>query len=239
MQTTINTVLALLKAAMTTLLETTTVAITGAGTFTITLPGGVSGLAQSGTATVTSSPVSLVSGINTITVVGTGNITVIVNGTGIFANGPILGGGTATGSPITLTDPATTDYFVKTFYTNDPLAMPSIECPACSIIASQPSPRTDVFVGEDSVTETLHIRFYQPATRKSAEASEVAAGMTRLIAMFEEASLLLRTDPTFGSTFVYSKIINIDPLISGVPEANAYRVSEITFETLSRKLWGQ
>jgi hypothetical protein len=131
------------------------------------------------------------------------------------------------------------DFYVKTFYTNDPLAMPHIEVPACSVIASQPSPRTDVFVGEDNVTETLQIRFYQSAVRKAGEPPEVAAGMTRLIAMFEKAETILRTDPTFGSTFVYSKITNVDPLVSGVFEANAYRICEITFETSSRKLWGQ
>ena len=82
------------------------------------------------------------------------------------------------------------------------------------------------------------IRFYQPAVRKVAEASEVAAGMTRLIAMFEKASVILRTDPTFGSTFVSSKITNIEPLISGVADANAYRACEITFTVISRALWG-
>ena len=239
MQSSINTVLALLKATMTTALETTTVVIATQGDFVITLPGGVSGIVQSGTATVSSSPVSLASGANTITVVGTGNITVIINGTGILSNGVGITGGAATGAPITFTDPNATDYFVKTFYTNDPLAVGSIEVPACSVIASQPSPRSDVFVGEDSVFETLQIRFYQSAARKSNEATEVAAGMTRLIAMFERAEIILRTDPTFGSTFVYSKIININPLISGVPEANAYRVCEMTFETLRRALWGQ
>jgi len=131
------------------------------------------------------------------------------------------------------------DFFVRTWYTNDPLGLPSMEVPAGSVIASSPSPRDDVFVGEDSITETLHIRFYQPALRKSAEPAEIAAGMTRIISMIEKASVILRTDPTFGSTFVYSKIINIEPLISGVSEANAYRVCEITFETLSRRLWGQ
>lgn len=131
------------------------------------------------------------------------------------------------------------DFYVKVWYINDPLALPSIETPAGAVIASTPSPREDVFVGEDTVTETLKIRFYQPAQRKSNEAAEIAAGLTRLIAMFEKAEVLLRTDPTFGSTFVASKITNIDPLIAGVAEANAYRVCEITFECKSRALWGQ
>jgi hypothetical protein len=130
------------------------------------------------------------------------------------------------------------DFYVKTWYTNDPLTMPSIEAPAGAVIASRPSPRTDVFVGEDTITETLRIRFYQPALRKSSEAAEVASGMTRLIAMFEKAEVLLRTDPTFGSTFVSSKIVDIEPLMVGVPDSNAYRIAEITFETLSRALWG-
>ena len=237
MQTTINTVLALLKAAMTTALETNTVAITTAGVFTVTLPGGVTGIASSGTATLTGSPVALSSGVNTITTTTTGNITIIANGTGIVANGPGITGGVATGSPITLTDPNTTDYFVKTWYTNDPLGMPSIETPAGAVIASQPSSRDTEFVGEDTVNETLKIRFYQLAARKQSEASEVAAGMTKLIAMFDMASLLLRIDPTFNSLFVKSKIVNIDPLMAGVPEANAYRICEITFDVTSRLLW--
>lgn len=62
--------------------------------------------------------------------------------------------------------------------------------------------------------------------------------MTRLIAMFERAESLLRTDPTFGSTFVASRITNINPLLPGVMEANVFRAAEITLETKSRALWG-
>jgi hypothetical protein len=238
MQTTINTVLALLKATMTTALETNTAGV-DAGTYHITLPGGVTGQALSGTATITGSPVTLVSGDNLITVTGTGSITVILNGSGIIGGFTPQGGGIGVFLDILFPDPNATDYFVKTWYTNDPLAQASMDTPSGAVIASLPSSRSDVFVGEDSVFETLKIRFYQVAARKSSEAAEVAAGMTRLIAMFEEASLLLRTDPTFGSTFVYSKITSIEPLVMGVSEANSVRVCEITFETLSRKLWGQ
>jgi len=135
----------------------------------------------------------------------------------------------------------TDDYFVKTWYTGDPLALPSMECPAGAVFAKPggPTSRNDVFVGEDTLIETVSIRFYQEAVRKSGEASEVAAGMTRLISMFETASKLLRTDPTFGSTFVTSKISNIDPQLPGVAGSNVYRVCEITFSVTSRVLWGQ
>ena len=237
MQTTINTVLAALKALMTTALETNTAGV-DAGTYHITLPGGVTGQALSGTATITGSPVTLASGDNLITVTGTGSITVIINGSGVIGGFTPQGGGIGVFIDILFPDPNATDYFVKTWYTNDPLVLPSIETPAGSVIASHPSPRTDVFVGEDTVTETLTIRFYQQALRKSTEKTEIAAGMTRLIAMFEEAELILRTDPTFGSIFVTSRITNIDPLLPGVGDSNVYRICEITLETLSRKLWG-
>jgi len=55
-----------------------TITVTQAGTFTITLPTGVTGTATSGTATITGSPQSLVGGLNTITAEGTGNFTVSV-----------------------------------------------------------------------------------------------------------------------------------------------------------------
>lgn len=51
---------------------------TQAGTFLIYLPKGATGTATSGTATITSSPVSLVGGLNTITAEGTGDFTVAV-----------------------------------------------------------------------------------------------------------------------------------------------------------------
>lgn len=239
MQNTLNTLIATLKAAMTAAPGSNTVTVTALGTFVINLPQG-SGTVLSGTCTITGSPVALVAGNNTITTTGmTGTITVITTAGGTLTNGAAPGGGTATGSPITLVTPETVyDYFVRTFYSGDPLALPSIETPACAVIPSQPSPREAVFVGMDTVTETFKIRFYQPATRKVAEAVEVAAGMTRLIAMFEKASLVLRTDPTFGSVFVSSKIINIEPLLSGVADANAYRACEITFQVTNRALWG-
>ena len=56
--------------------------------------------------------------------------------------------------------------------------------------------------------------------------------------MFERAESLLRTDPTFGSTFVNTKITNINPLLPGVADANVFRIAEITLETTSRAVWG-
>ena len=135
-------------------------------------------------------------------------------------------------------DGVTTDSSVKTWYTGDPLAMPSIEVPAGAVLAGRPNPRKSIFVGEDTVTETIFVRFYQPAYRKATEVAEVAAGMTRLIAMVERAEVLLRTDPTFGSVFVNSEIVDIDPLMSGVPDSNAYRIAQITLEVTSRAMWG-
>lgn len=56
-----------------------TVVITGAGTFTVTLPTGHTGVATSGTATLAGSPVALVAGANVIdSGATTGNITVTV-----------------------------------------------------------------------------------------------------------------------------------------------------------------
>jgi hypothetical protein len=55
-----------------------TVAITGAGSFTVVLPAGFSGVAASSTAAVTGNPVALVAGTQTINVVGIGNIIVTI-----------------------------------------------------------------------------------------------------------------------------------------------------------------
>ena len=133
------------------------------------------------------------------------------------------------------------NYYVKTWYTGDPLALSSLEAPAGAVFPtpSGPTSRLTEFVGEDTVTESISIRFYQPAARNSTESPEVAAGITKLIAMVEKAEVLLRADPTFESTFVNSEIINILPLLPGVADANIYRVAEITFQTKSRALWGQ
>ena len=132
------------------------------------------------------------------------------------------------------------DYYVKVWYTGDPLAAPNTQLtsPSAAVIPSIPNPRDAQYVGEDNITETILIRFYQSANRKAGEAAEVAAGMTRLIAMFERAESLLRTDPTFGSTFVNTKITNINPLLPGVADANVFRIAEITLETTSRAVWG-
>lgn len=55
----------------------TTVVATGAGSFTITLPVGTTGVCTSGTATITSSPKALIAGANSVTTgVTTGNFTV-------------------------------------------------------------------------------------------------------------------------------------------------------------------
>jgi hypothetical protein len=131
------------------------------------------------------------------------------------------------------------DFWVKTWYTYDPLAVPGMEVPAGAVIPAQPSEREIIFPGEDTVRETVYIRFYQPALRKQGEAAETAAGMTRLIAMFEQAELLLRTDPTFGSQFVSSRIVNIEPKLPGVADADAYRIAQTTFQITRRAMWGQ
>lgn len=133
----------------------------------------------------------------------------------------------------------TDNFYVKTWYTGDPLAMPSFETPSGAVIRGRPQSRLTEFVGEDTVTDNLFIRFYQPAVRKNGEPAELAAGYTRLTAMYEIAVKLLRVDPTFNSTIVNSEITNIDPLLPGVPEANAYRVAEITMKITRRALWGK
>jgi hypothetical protein len=135
-------------------------------------------------------------------------------------------------------DGAPTDYSVKTWYTGDPLQMPSFETPAGAVIPGRPSSRGAVFVGEDTIIETILIRFYQLAFRKAGEAAEIALGYTRLMAMVEQAEILLRTDPTFTATFVNSRITNIDPQLPGISGGDVYRVAEITLETISRKMWG-
>ncbi len=53
-----------------------TVTVTQAGTFTVTLPSGQSGVAASGTSAITGSPVSLMAGVNSITAEGAGDFVV-------------------------------------------------------------------------------------------------------------------------------------------------------------------
>jgi len=129
-------------------------------------------------------------------------------------------------------------YYVKSCYTGDPLQMPSFNTPSAAVIPMQPSPVETVFVGEDNDTETFAIRFYQPATRGAGEAAEVAAGMTKLMAMCDRVKTLLRADPTFGGTYVSSAIKSINPMLPSVGENNVYRTAEIIFEMKARRLWG-
>ena len=130
------------------------------------------------------------------------------------------------------------DYYVKTYYTGDPLAMNSFETPSCAVIPGRPSSRKSEFVGEDTVQETIFIRFYQMAMRKGGEVAETSAAYSRLNAMHEKAQAIVRTDPTFGSTFVNSEIISVDPLLHGIPDSNVYRIAEIQIEITRRALWG-
>lgn len=136
-------------------------------------------------------------------------------------------------------------YYVKTWYSSDPLTVPAPELPAAAVIPDD-QPLQDTFVGQDTVISHLRLRFYQPAWRtwnggtpNTQEAPENAAGMTRLVAMMEQARLLLRTDPTFASQFVYSKIIGAPYYRPGVLGANNSRMGEITFQAWNRALWGQ
>ncbi len=130
------------------------------------------------------------------------------------------------------------EYFVKTWYTGDPLSLPMIEVPAAAVLPTMPISRTFVFVGEDTAKETIYIRFYQSAARRQSEAPEISAAYTKLSAMFTTAQVLLRTDPTFSSTFVYSEIKDVNPLLVGIAGGNAYRIAEIEFEITRRILWG-
>ena len=130
------------------------------------------------------------------------------------------------------------DFYVKTWYTGDPLALPALESPAGAVIPKPPTSRLIEFVGLDTITETFAIRLYQLAVRKVTEDPETASGVTRLISMLEKAQLLLRVDPTFSSSFVMTEIRSVDPMLGGVPGADIYRMGEIMFEVKRRALWG-
>jgi hypothetical protein len=129
-------------------------------------------------------------------------------------------------------------YYVKTWFIHDPLAVPQVDGPSAVIYIVQPNSRLSVFVGEDTVSETAAIRFYQPATRMYGESAETAPGLSRLTAQLEQAQVLLRADPTFGSEFVMTEIKSVDSHIVTGSETNPYRVGEIIFDVKLRKLWG-
>lgn len=131
------------------------------------------------------------------------------------------------------------DFWVKQWYTHDPLGVPAMESPAGAVFSASPSDRNAVFVGLDSIHDVLYIKFYQPAVRKQGEDAETASGMTRLVAMTDQAQVLLRTDPTFGSTFVSSKITNVETPLPGISDANVYRIGQITLQITRRAMWGQ
>jgi hypothetical protein len=129
------------------------------------------------------------------------------------------------------------DFYVLSWYLGDPLALAQILTPAAAIIPTQPSSVDAEFVGEDTIIETYAIRFYQPSYRTATDLAEVAAGVTRLLAMREKARILLRTDPTFGSQFVCTKL-NINPALPVAGDGNAYRISELNLEVTRRSIWG-
>ena len=132
----------------------------------------------------------------------------------------------------------TDDYFVREWFTGDPLIMQSFAPPACAVIPQLPGANESEFVGVDNVTETFSVQFFQLARRKDGEEAETAAGLTRLIAMMEKARQLLRADPTFGAIFVMSAMTNIDPMMSLAP-GGVYRVAKFTLTMKRPVLWGQ
>ena len=129
-------------------------------------------------------------------------------------------------------------YYVKSWFTHDPLAVPQVEGPSASVYNTSPTTRASVFVGEDTIKETVAVRFYQPALRMKGEPADVAAGMTRLIAQLEQAQKLLRADPTFGSQFVMSEIRSVESRLPAGTESNAYKQGELQMDVILRKLWG-
>jgi len=137
-----------------------------------------------------------------------------------------------------MTDGYTEDdqFFVKTWYTADPLAFQSTALPAGAVLAMTPASRSTVFVGMDTLKDTIAVRLFQGRTRAEADPTEVAAGITRLWGMVERAEVLLRTDPTFGAQFVSSEIMSVNPLMPAVNAAVS--AAEITLEIRTRALWG-
>ena len=131
------------------------------------------------------------------------------------------------------------DYYVISWYLGDPIGLYQIQAPAAAIIPQTPTSRVSAYVGSDTVTETFIIRFYQPAYRTSTDEAEVAAGFTRLLAMREKASALLRADPTFDSQCSYSEITAVNPSVYSAGDNNAFRVTDMTFQVKRTALWGQ
>lgn len=130
------------------------------------------------------------------------------------------------------------DFYVKTFYIGDPLGLYQIMAPAAAIIPAEPKSRISQYIGEDTITETYVVRFYQPAYRTADDEAETSAGLTRLMAMLDKAEALLRADPTFGSQFVNSEIRNVIPSVPTAGDGNAYRIAGLSIEIKRRALWG-
>ncbi len=124
------------------------------------------------------------------------------------------------------------DYFVKTWYTGEPLDIPSLQLPAGAVYPVQQQAGTQ-YAGEDTITLQLRIKFYQLAARKAADAQETAQSITRLMAMVDQMHITLRTDPTFTAQFIMSGL-STDYQLGG----EIYRYANTLMTLKSRALWG-
>ena len=127
------------------------------------------------------------------------------------------------------------DYYVKTWFVGDPTPINDTNLPAGVVDGVQPEIRETVFVGQDTATETVSIKFFTKRDRRAEEEINIAPGHTRLDAMVDRALQLLRTDPVFGCKVVTSTIeVNRN---AGAP-GTSFRVAEITARLQRRVLWG-
>lgn len=127
------------------------------------------------------------------------------------------------------------DYYVKSWFTGEPGAIPTNSVPACAIIPVEPYGVVATFVGEDTESVPLKLRLYHLAARDG-EDPETAPATLKIAAQFDKIRALLRADPTLGGYFV-SVDIRGTPLLQSMNEL-AFRTGELIIEVKQRVLWG-
>lgn len=130
------------------------------------------------------------------------------------------------------------DYYVKEWYTDDPLQLANPALPAAALLSTSEGAKGQ-YVGEDTVIEVVTLRLLQAAVRALGESTAKAAGMTKLRAMVDRARLVTRTDPTFGVAFINCEFGNANFNVPQAPDANVMRVADVPLTVYYRKLWGQ
>ena len=94
------------------------------------------------------------------------------------------------------------EYYIKTWYRNDPIGYDARELPF-AVITPGNSHRVSQYVDEDTSIDPVTVHFFPDAISVQSKAQEVT---DTLNGMADRASLLIREDPTLGVVDIYDAI---------------------------------